>query len=118
MPIYNRDRFSLDYEGFRMRMALFNGQDLGTALSNIISPRNIDGMNSMSDKIFKLIMELDTEVYQYELSIALTNYYFETVWCNWEPDIQEGKTKIAEERKPFQKSVKKSLFILLPIDRC
>jgi hypothetical protein len=98
LAIYNKDEFSLDYEGYIMNRALFKGEDLGIAISNIVTRNDIDEMNSIADKIFKLIMELDTEDCHYDASIALTNYYFETIWGNCELDIKDGKTKLAEQK--------------------
>jgi hypothetical protein len=98
MPTYNNDKFSLDYEGSEMKRALYDGEDLRDILSSIVSRNDIDAMNSISNKIFKLIMDLDTELQNYELSIALTNYYFEKIWKICEDDLREGKNKIAEDK--------------------
>jgi hypothetical protein len=100
MAIYSKREFTLDYDGYMMNRAMFCGIDLGATLSNFISQENINtnAIDSLSDKIFKLIKELDTEENCYGLSIALTNYYFETIWSNCERDILKGKTKIAEDK--------------------
>ena len=53
MPLYSKELFILDYEGLIMRRALFNGEDVGITLSNIISQKDVVGMNPISDKIQK-----------------------------------------------------------------
>lgn len=91
------DGFSFDYEGYRMRSAKLNGNDLSLALQEYIRTTNKPAMDDISDKIFTTIECLDNQYNMYELSIALTNYYFETFWAISLVNLNEGKTKTAEE---------------------
>jgi hypothetical protein len=89
--------FSFDYDGIEMRSAQFNRNDLRSTLLELIRTGNKPAMDDISDKVFTSIERLDNQDNMYELSIALTNYYFETFWkASLEDNIAQGKTKVAE----------------------
>ena len=80
-----------------MTDATLDNQDLKMYLINIIKSGDKVALDNISDQIFSLIKHLDKEENKYDLSIALTNYYFETFWIISIVYIQSGNTKKAEE---------------------
>lgn len=86
----------MDYQGHQMNNAKLDGTDLRSTLVQIIRADDKSAMDIITDKIFALIERLDNRENIYELSIALTNYYFETFWVFSLESISQGKTKVAE----------------------
>lgn len=60
--------FSFDYEGYRMRSAKLNGNELELTLLELIRTGNKPVMDDISDKIFISIQRLDNQDNIYELS--------------------------------------------------
>jgi hypothetical protein len=89
--------FYFDYEEDRMKSAFLNGNDIKSTLLELIKTDNKSEMDDISDKIFATIESLDNQDNLYELSIALSNFYFETFWEVSLDHLSEGKTKAAEK---------------------
>lgn len=96
MPTETRGIFFFDYEGYEMKSATMNGKDLKGYLLDLIFSDDKVIRDDVTDQIFSEIKQFDNDNL-YELSIALTNYYFETFWFASMMYIQDGKTKKAED---------------------
>ena len=79
MPTETRGTFFFDYEGYGMKSATINGKDLKGYLLELIFSDDKVTMDDVTDQIFSEIKQSDKDNL-YELSIALTNCYFETFW--------------------------------------
>ena len=79
-----------------MKSATMNGKDLRGYLLELIFSDDKVTMDNVTDEIFSEIKKLDKDNL-YELSIALTNCYFETFWLAAMMKIAHEKTKRAQE---------------------
>lgn len=96
MPTETRGNFFFDYKGYGMIRATINGIELSDYLLGIIDSEDKVTMDNVTGQIFSEIKQFDDDNL-YGLSIALTNYYFETFWFASRRYIQDGKTKKAED---------------------
>jgi hypothetical protein len=96
VPIEIRGIFSFNYEGYEMKCATIQGRELSIFLLGLISSNDKATMDNITDQIFSIIKQFDNDNL-YGLSIALTNYYFETFWFAAMMNIQEGRTRKAED---------------------
>jgi hypothetical protein len=96
VPSETRGIFTFNYEGHEMKCATIKGRELSSYLLGIINSGDKVTMDNVTDQIFSEIKQFDNDNL-YGLSIALTNYYFETFWFASMMNIQDGKTKKAEE---------------------
>jgi hypothetical protein len=80
-----------------MQTATLDGGDLATRLSDIIRREDTISMDALSDQIFNMIEQFDTADNLYELSIALTNYYFGCFGAISQYYIAAGRTMAAEK---------------------
>ncbi len=87
-------QFVLDYTGYIMNYATCNGVDLRYQLLDIISRNALLEMDQISKQIFDLIKKLDSNQ---ELSIALTNYYFESFWWYCMTLLSQENIRAAEK---------------------
>lgn len=97
MQSYTDGPFAFYYDRYIMNSAMLDAKELRIILSEMILAGNKSAMDVITDKIFILIEKLDKNDNLYELSIALTNYYFETFWSISANYLAQGKTKTAEQ---------------------
>lgn len=98
MAVYEKNQFKLMYDNYTIQLALFRGRDLGWQLCTLIQRYDVIKLTEISEKIFCQVQKVHLEDNNYELSIALTNYYFEKIWTICESDILNGKTGIAQNK--------------------
>jgi hypothetical protein len=93
--------FVLNYIGSRMQCASYKGDNLDnvteTSIHNAFTTGNSVEFEIFSNEVFDTIVDLDINHSMYELSIALTNAYFERINSYFNQYFRQGYTLHGQE---------------------
>lgn len=80
---YQIGNFVLNYDGWRMQSATYRGRDLNSETWRLVDEAFRTGnrvqFEAFSNKVFDTVADLDKNHSKFDLSIALTNAYFERI---------------------------------------